>query len=1299
MIFIQTFLVLICTSFLSGYFLLKIFGLNLKFSNLETLVLSYVLSFIFTSFITLISLIMPNSIKPFIFLTTLLALGCISLIKKTSSIVSRPKSFTRNIDFFALIFSVIFYCVSFYIMYPGFSQLLGTDISRHYSYSVILGRTPELYVHLGYLFSHLFENMFFSLSSGTVSLNQSVLVTLNLILPISFYVLAKRSLEYLDKRLPSLTTLFWVLFTNLYGGFTWIFFISQKFSGLYETQFQILNAVSDQTLYGTIYAIFGLWYYPNSIALGLILVGFFLMYTNNLSRIKYVSIFSLLTCSLYLTYSVGGVFFCLFLAFYAIFSGNNTVKVNDSIISSIIGCLGVLGIYAVFLLLIDAHIVLTSSFWLSLFLPPLALTFSFVFRKIKSLNFPKISFKLKSNKKNFINIIFILIIFLYVVSFLTWVSINDTFHTEYFAKSGLIPWFLYPLILGINGLLMINSLPLIANNKFSRISVFVYLIVFTITFGALISFVNLNLFQTSYFERRLLVFLKVGLALFAPIPILFLSDKLKMIKIHFKFKIFLSILLVAFVVVYGISSSFLNLEYWNLVANNPDNQFSSTDIDGINSLREILNNDPEAWVATVTQKSADSLIFAAPADTLGYRHILYNSQTSEETLTLLYRHPSLSHPYLYLHQRDFNYLQNFNSYLFNYLLPVVPKFFEDSYVTIYNFSKVTPPTPISNTVLVIPDDEINFKDKLSFCHNILSQSLINYTVAFDSDEQTLENAENIILPYDPPENNMIISEVNGLSNQTTEEYWSVISGNWEFEDGNLLIDNSEKLSEGLLLSSISVENFTLSTSFTIDDLDNSLNNHVGFIYSWENLDNYRIALLRILPDGSITALIRVIQDGELSIWNVLPYEPGVQSGFSWTSNEEYELKLTVQGERNSISIDGKEILNVTMSPKKGNIGFYYLRPYLIKFNGFHLNGTKISNFKTSEYYLDFASSGKNLIILNTNDFNAIGELLFESFNATSVAQTISGSSKSIELPFDLELPITTTNGNPISHYESPDNIKVPFAVEKNEGEGKIIYLNIFPLLSYESNDAFIYPIMGDLLNIKELNLSLFNMTPIIKENSGYVKEIKLESANISTVFMSGTPSSDVKISIIKNGNSIELKEVSEFVLSSSRVTIIADDVVINDGVGFYSNININGTFTLNMIPSDSKIEFKTSNGKQEFSEVSQLTFYMPKEMEVTIRNPTINASKAIFNEVYVGLFSNKLNVWGETAITQGNTSFKILLSDSYQMLEFIEIPEEIFTESLESVVDFNYYNIQGILISLIILPLFLLLSLFMKRGA
>jgi hypothetical protein len=232
----QLFLALICTSLLSGYSILSIFGLARYFSKLEKLVVSFILSYAFTAFITLVSLSMNHDTRYIVIIGSFIILGLISIIRRKSiESSSGPRSFSKNIDFLALLVAVALYIMSFCFMYPECSLIPGTDISRHYRSSITLARTPDIYVGSTYLFSHLHESTYLLISNTSLASAQTGLVALNLILPFAFYIMAKTYLEKIDPRLPSMSTMFWVLFTNSFGGFAWIHFAFLKLSTTGQT--------------------------------------------------------------------------------------------------------------------------------------------------------------------------------------------------------------------------------------------------------------------------------------------------------------------------------------------------------------------------------------------------------------------------------------------------------------------------------------------------------------------------------------------------------------------------------------------------------------------------------------------------------------------------------------------------------------------------------------------------------------------------------------------------------------------------------------------------------------------------------------------------------------------------------------------------------------------------------------------------------------------------------------------------------------------------------------------------------
>ena len=97
---VQLILALLVTSILPGYALLNMFNLNRNFSRLELIVLSYVLSFVFTGLTTLGFLFINENLRLYCIISTFIILGSVSFLKrrKTESFTITHQSFTRNID-------------------------------------------------------------------------------------------------------------------------------------------------------------------------------------------------------------------------------------------------------------------------------------------------------------------------------------------------------------------------------------------------------------------------------------------------------------------------------------------------------------------------------------------------------------------------------------------------------------------------------------------------------------------------------------------------------------------------------------------------------------------------------------------------------------------------------------------------------------------------------------------------------------------------------------------------------------------------------------------------------------------------------------------------------------------------------------------------------------------------------------------------------------------------------------------------------------------------------------------------
>jgi hypothetical protein len=741
---LQLVLAFLCTSLLSGYALLNVVGLSESFSTLEVLVFSYIVSFASSSILFLFLLPLNLLIRPIILSVFFLALGSFSMIKH----LKQPRraereSLCKPIDALPLIIAVFFYVIAFFFMYPNYALLPGTDPAVLFSNSVVLNRTPQLYISFNYFFFNLFQASLYSLSTPSIAAFLSSLQILNWVSPLVFYVMAKEHLESIDKRLPSIATVFWALFSNL----GWLYFVDLKLTSNVQSELQLISMTAGKTIFGPILASFGLEYTPIVVSFIMLLVLIYLLKRFDIPAIKYIALFSIITAAMYLTHPVEVTVFALFLALYGIFSRGESLRVNDSLKASLLGFLMAGAVY-IALPTITVRFTLTISTLLSIITPILSLSLALCLRR-SSVHIPRLKIR-QQLKISWAKVAIVGLLFFYAVAFLTWASSAGSFNMS---ASGAVPLYFYPLMLGITGLLSLLALFQILGDKaLSKLLFFVAFIFCAIIAGRIVSFLNINFFDTGYWEYRFLTFAVIGTSILAPIAIVKFASSWRASS-RSVFKTLGVCLLISVITLCGISSSFLGLEYWHTVSNEQALMPSSEEFAALNYMKTVFNADPRSWLVTVTTYSYDTDQFAAPADQmLAGIPVLFTAENPEVPLYMLYRSPYLSHPYLYMDSRDEVSLQdNYeDGYMAQHLIPMLPSAFQNQEVTVYNISQVAPPTTTSETALVVPFDESAFSGKpYLYAYNILSQGLYNYTVAYDLDDKLMQK-NTLILSFDPP---------------------------------------------------------------------------------------------------------------------------------------------------------------------------------------------------------------------------------------------------------------------------------------------------------------------------------------------------------------------------------------------------------------------------------------------------------------------------------------------------------------------------------------------------------------------
>jgi hypothetical protein len=1289
-------LALFTTSILPGYALLNVFGLNHYFSKLENIVLSYVLSYAFTGFMTLVLLFASENTRVLCVLSGCILLGSISALKHgKQKPFPRPKSLSRRIDSLAILVAIAFFTLSFCLMYPGFALLPETDISQHYGSSIILNRTPDLYIGSGYLLAHLHESTFIALSNPSLISAQMALLVLNLFLILAFYMMAKQWLEKIDARLPSVATIFWVLFANGFGGFSWLYFAYLKMTGPYQTQLQLLYLTADGTYNGTIYGILGLWYVPATVSFVVLMGAIFILGKKEIPSGKYFALFSTVIVTLCLTHVVEAVVLAVFLALYWILSKNTELKTDLALKASAFGFVLVAVAYYIFSQF-DTRFILSLPLLLSLALPMIFLALSLSVRKFGKVTSPKFKharaarFRLRSTSK----ILVLLIALLYFVALLSSISLISSFHTAQVDAIGVVPWYMYPLGLGITGLLSMVALYYITEKEgaYKSLSFFIAFMIFAFIAGELVSIMNLYFFNVNYWEKRFIWFIKLPLALLAPIPILLLIDRLrKRFSINNTFRAVASVALIGTICLYGISTTFLNVEYWNITATNAANHPSQAELDGISALKRILDNDPRAWLATVTGTSAASVVFAGPADTLGLRQLLYTASTPEMGFTQLYRDPAYAHPYVYLDERDANYLSQFGGqFLAKYLL-VTPVVFNNSEVTTYNLSKPSFPQSESQNVLIVPfDGSIQQNSFAAYC--MLSNGFYNYTVMYDLDHNSL-NGMTAVLSFDPPEGNISSRSFQDNFNDTLDS-WSVLQGTWKAEEGHLVGGENGKFEQGVLLSQVLAENFTATVKVKPLGGDTTVANYADIVYSWVDPENYRIAEINFSPDSHVYVLFRNYVNG---VETDSPNWPGSETALKWNFGDEYSLKLTVNGTLNELSINDTQFLASNSGNLRGKIGLHYYRFFEVSFDNFSVNYDTELHLRPVGDYVNYLNSGHKLVVLNTNGGGFFTDALLSTSNSTIFVQQIKGNATELQLPFELPMSITNLKDNSVrtlSYYTGVAG-ESPFVLQKDyDNGGELFYVNLQPIIQAmqtSSNQSAFYDLIGKLLD--GLNLAKSTSTTPLSSFNGYVKEIRLRNnATIQTDSLLFPIEVKLENVEVREGNSSFIfYNVTSIAMSNySRAIIETDNAVTQDGNGLYAEFQVNSTFSI--WPSSGSIDLKitANHTTYDVGSVNSLLIKPTSSVQLQVRMPTVSALGVAFTEFYLQNYRQlTTQINGQNLDATGLTEFSIMISDNYKAISNLSLGSSFQLSSETPQYDPLASLSTGIFWFLILLPVFL----------
>jgi len=733
---------MIVSFFLPGYVLLRLLKFHSLNSWLEWLVLAFALSIGLTSLI--VSLVLPFTAHRSIVISAIYIVMSLFILMKDRIgrsgerlQVYRTSRVNEHylFDTLLLLWVSLFFIFVISSLYPQMAYLPGLDIVKHFSSSRLLMLAPDAHRSL-YPWFHLTCATIYELSSPLMGVFQTGLAYLSLIVVFSFYIMARAYLKDVDRRAPIFATVFF----SIFSGFGWLYLIGEKLNTPdLGNHLDMLQASNDASYWDIGYgqgSWIWLWFRPMTIGFTLFFVLLYLLSRKDISKLRFVAIFSFLVVTLGFIHVPELILFNVFILVLTLFMPKMlNLRLKEASLSTLIGSITYLlymYIWGMFGGIVetpssDTLLILASTAAISCIL-----TYTSPWRVINSL---------ANREIRFIEVFAGAIALVFMGGLLAWLSSPSMFSVSYVYEIYYIPVIMYPVLLGIVGFFAFHGLAVIAKKYGSNpviVSVFLFLV--TLAFGKLISFLNAEFLDLAYGERRYLPLIFAAASMMASVSFVEQGPKLFRCK-----KKVLSATILALIVMTGVMSTNLSMEYWKLKTETPI--ISHYTLDAAEHLSSPDKRDirtPLLTASDFTRSMAEYIPSAYVVDQ--YRYPIWESRYPEAPLLILYNkyYPP---PYLYLNHQDFDYISSRygEGYFTRHMLRLLPKAYSNPEVIVFKVPEGAPPSLDSNVVLIIPDDD---RDDYLSAYDMLSLGGYDYTVCLSSDIKTITDGETIIMPRD-----------------------------------------------------------------------------------------------------------------------------------------------------------------------------------------------------------------------------------------------------------------------------------------------------------------------------------------------------------------------------------------------------------------------------------------------------------------------------------------------------------------------------------------------------------------------
>lgn len=1155
-----------------GFSILSILKLNPSSSRIEYVSLAYSLSLASLAVLGTILLILPSYMRGIsatmvIALLSILSFSITGKKKRDDDQVHHPVM--QKGGGFILVITVIIFAFFFAELYPQISRLLGLDIARNFLYASSL--TKDALSNSLYPLFGIYQSFIIYIVGQSLETFQIIGVSLNIFAILTFYAMAGQYLKRFGNHTPAIATLIW----GTFAGFGWLSFLANRTDNPAMSMLSLIRQV-DAFSYGDVTWRRLFFYLSLEATLTLVFAVFYFLKRNDLSKTQQIFLMTLLITPIPLMHPYGTYLLLPLLVCFAIVCAKELGKqlkyTSYSLIMASFTSLALNYILGTKIQNITINFVTFSEYLL------IGLTLNaIIYLHGRTWNLNAIMSKVLNTKLPLLIVILSLVF--YLASLLAWSTGSLTFNFANLNIFGYVPWFLYPVKLGIMGVLAIVAMyVLLTSSKYRSRELVAFLVSallmifasgaisttqmqyaseFTFDPGSWFSeIIRQNIL--SFRAERMFELFKVPLAILASIVLGGTVLKGKSLQNIKPSKFFAVSGLISLILISGLASTILGFEYWHEITQT--NQLNPVELGTINNLRNMVLEDGRSIIISpkllgyLDLTGATEIITEAPAAW---------TSTSPEFPLFVTRYSRTTPTYVYLHMNgDYQEVSSAEEYL-AHISNSARTYLENQEVRIKTINNVSIPVPQSSTTLVIPYDESTTTISQPFSQEAYERYRV-LTLFF-------EDYKRFMNFYNEP-----ISYNNVEMNQT-----AIFSGTYSYVRINGTDTNFNKI----------------SVEFEYQPLNVTLNQVIVSKFdwgtpprkSWEIAQYGRKIALKISPDGiaeealitdEILALntryiVRTEYDGTtmaIFVNNKKIASKSYQGGIFQSSTD-----LTIGAELCNnkptgfakMVLEYVRVLNDIPATAEPVYYAYDLLSalglnYTTTLSTDNTRGSHVTqilpydDITTNEALIELENQQTTnthyVVILNTNGYgpllNLFGNATSESFKADGIF-----TNEYSTMRFSAEVPVIIPNDRTeVKATYTNDSLSSPMIMITTQKQFTLIYVNLYPLIPQNQllNHSLIQ-VLEEVLHNPMETYDEATVSPWFREPSmlfrGFKADgtIQVTSDAVASIKLQENSTISANSETGYDGSTLSMERYHKIKISSTKLTL-------QKGYGFYASL-------------------------------------------------------------------------------------------------------------------------------------------------